>query len=86
MTKEQLKEQFAVECTTLDKNGYTCVKGTPMDIIDWIANKFCLSDNKDNNMVCSRITKCKHCKVIELCKNKKHCDFKRHENVLERSV
>ena len=44
MTREELEEQFAIECTTLDEEGYTVVKGTPMDIINWIADKFRLSD------------------------------------------
>ena len=44
MTREELEEQFSIECTTLDEEGYTVVKGTPMDIINWIADKFRLSD------------------------------------------
>lgn len=44
MTKEELKEQFAIECTETDLKGRTVVKGTPMDIINWIADKFCQLD------------------------------------------
>ena len=44
MTEDELKEQFSAECTELDSKGRILVKGTPMDIINWIADKFCLSD------------------------------------------
>jgi len=47
MTKDELKEQFAIECTTLDEEGRTVVKGTPMDIINWIASKFHIPDIND---------------------------------------
>jgi len=43
MKTEELKDQFAAECTMLDENGYVVVKGTPGDIIGWIA-KNCLSE------------------------------------------
>lgn len=57
MTKEELKEQFSVECTEIDKKGRIVVKGTPMDIINWVADKFCLSHV--SNSLCE--TKCKTC-------------------------
>lgn len=44
MNKNELIVQFGYECTELDRNGKTVVKGTPMDIINWIAEKFRLSD------------------------------------------
>ena len=54
MTREELEEQFAIECTTLDEEGYTVVKGTPMDIINWIADKFRLSDDIKSVCVCGK--------------------------------
>lgn len=39
MTKDKLKELFAVECTETDGKGVTVIKGTPMDIINWINDK-----------------------------------------------
>jgi len=50
MTKEELKDQFSVECTEIDKDGSLKVKGSPMDIINWIAEKFCLSDVSEKRM------------------------------------
>jgi len=45
MTKEELDKIFKTECTELDKNGNTIVKGTPTDVINWIAEKFCKPDS-----------------------------------------
>jgi hypothetical protein len=41
MTKEELIKKFNAECTESDNNGNLAVKGTPADIANWIANKFC---------------------------------------------
>ena len=41
MTKEELKEAFNASFTEPDKNGAAVIKGTPTEIIDWIADKFC---------------------------------------------
>ena len=46
MTKEELKDVFNTECTELDKKGNLVIKGSPADIINWIAGKFC---NPANN-------------------------------------
>jgi hypothetical protein len=73
MTREELEEQFAIECTTLDEEGYTVVKGTPMDIINWIADKFRLSDVMESVCHCinwhpstkaneGKKAVCSHCK------------------------
>lgn len=44
MTKEELKEQFSIHCTKLNRKGKLVVAGTPMDIINWVADKFCQPD------------------------------------------
>ena len=41
MTEQELKEAFIIECTESDTSGNTFIKGTPTDIINWIADKFC---------------------------------------------
>jgi hypothetical protein len=41
MTKEELKETFDAQFTRVDKNGNLTVEGTPMEIISWIADRFC---------------------------------------------
>jgi len=39
MTKEEIKQAFAIECTETNSKGVIVVKGTPMDIINWINDK-----------------------------------------------
>ena len=77
MTREELEDQFANECTELDKKGYTVVKGTPMEIINWIAEKFCLSDVKKSVCCCINWHSC-----VEKEKGKKsvcsYCKRPRH--------
>ncbi len=41
MTPEELRKAFTTDCTEFDKNSNSIVKGTPTDIINWIADKFC---------------------------------------------
>lgn len=71
MNKDELKDQFSTECTEINKKGITVVKGTPMDIIDWIANKFHLQEtinpteciNKNSGQkICFEVNKCEKCK------------------------
>ena len=47
MTKQKLEELFANECTTLDEKGHTVIKGTPMDIINWISDKLNISETTE---------------------------------------
>jgi hypothetical protein len=41
MTKEELIKAFNKDCTEPDQNGNLVIKGTPADMINWIADKFC---------------------------------------------
>jgi hypothetical protein len=43
MTKQELHHAFMSECTQPGTNGKLSVKGTPEDLINWIAEKFCIS-------------------------------------------
>lgn len=38
MNKQELKEELAIECTTIDRNGSVIIDKTPAEMIDWVYN------------------------------------------------
>lgn len=78
MTKQELKEKFSVECTETDTTGRIVVKGTPMDIINWIVDNFCLAGITNNEVAlfcsvktgyCPYETKDRRCTLDMTCLN-----------------
>jgi hypothetical protein len=47
MTKQELEKAFIAECSQADKDAGLVVKGSPAEIVAWIADKFCKSDTND---------------------------------------